>query len=150
MRNILISACLFGVKCRYDGTGTTIKEIEQLKKKYNLIPFCPEIAGGLSTPRPAVELCEGKALAKDKKDFSEEFIKGGEYMLKSAVAFDCPFAILKSRSPSCGKGIIHDGCFTGKLVDGNGISAQLLIDNGIKVFTEEEVSLIFEVFKEAT
>ena len=137
--NILVSACLLGIACRYCGTGLFNEAVYKLKDKYNLIPVCPEQLGGLTTPRNPVELVNGQAVDQNQKDFTGQFEKGAEETLKIAKLLDCKMAVLKSNSPSCGYGKIYDGTFKGKLIDGNGKTAALLAENGIKVITEKEV-----------
>lgn len=129
----IISSCLLGLECRYDGKSKGIdkKLIEKFKSKYNLIPVCPEQMGGLQTPRVKVELKDNKAINLNGEDVTENFKSGAEEVLKLAGFFDCRYAILKSKSPSCGFEKIYDGTFSGKLIDGNGITAQLLYQNGI-------------------
>ncbi len=142
MKTILISACLLGVACRYDGrTKPLDKEtIEKLKKKYHLIPVCPEIMGGLPTPRlPAEISAAGTVIRKDGEDISGNYRRGAEEALRLAEIFQCETAILKERSPSCGAGQIYDGSFTNTLTSGNGIAADLLIRNGIRVIGESEI-----------
>jgi len=139
MKNILISACLAGCKTRYNGEGFLLPEIEELKKKYNLIPVCPEQLGGLSTPRDPSEIRSGKVISDKGADVTPQFKKGAEEVLRLAVLFDCDTAILKERSPSCGYGRIYDGTFTGSLTDGNGITGGLLSAHGIKVIGESRI-----------
>lgn len=145
--NILVSACLLGVNCKYDGSNNNVQKLEQLIKKYNLVPICPEQLGGLSTPRCASEICSGtgkevlkgisRVISKDRKDVSQEFVKGAVEVLDIAKKYNCKIAILKQRSPSCGSGLIYDGSFNSNIVEGNGVCSQLLIDNGVKVVSEE-------------
>lgn len=137
--NILISACLLGVNCRYDGKSKFIEKVDSLKDKHNLIPVCPEIFGGLPTPREPAEIIGDRVLTKKGKDVTENYKRGAEEVLKLAKFFDCKLAILKERSPSCGYGKIYDGTFSGRLKDGNGVTAKLLIENGIKVIGESEI-----------
>lgn len=137
--NILVSACLLGVDCRYCGTGLYNEQVYDLKKKHNLIPICPEQLGGLTTPRNPVEIVNGKAIDKENNDYTTQFQKGAEETLKIAKLLDCTVAILKSNSPSCGYGIIYDGTFSGEKIDGNGMTAEYLSKNGIRVLTENEV-----------
>ena len=137
--NILISACLLGVNCRYDGGGKLIEGIEKLKEIYNLIPICPEIYGGLQTPREPAEIINGKVVNRKGKDVNENFHRGANETLHLAKLYNCKYAILKERSPSCGFGKIYDGTFSGNLVKGNGITAELLSKNGIKVIGESEI-----------
>lgn len=137
--NILISACLLGVNCRYDGGGKLINQIDRLKEKYNLIPVCPEVYGGLETPREPAEIIDGKVINREGKDVTENFIKGANATLHLAKLYNCKYAILKERSPSCGYGEVYDGKFSGNLVKGNGITAELLSKNGIKIIGESEI-----------
>ncbi|HPQ43980.1 MAG TPA: DUF523 domain-containing protein [Syntrophales bacterium] len=136
---IIVSACLAGIPCRYDGKRNTRKKIQELVREGKAIPVCPEQLGGLPTPRPASEIQSGKVVNTEGRDVSHEFRRGAEIVLAIAQEYGCEEAILKSRSPSCGKGTIYDGTFSGKTVSGNGITADLLIRNGIKVRTEENI-----------
>lgn len=137
--NILVSACLLGVDCRYCGTGLPNEAVLKLRNNHNLIPVCPEQLGGLTTPRIPVELKDGKAFDKENNDVTRQFQKGAEEALKIARLLDCTTAILKSNSPSCGYGKIYDGTFEGVLKDGNGITAAKLAKNEIKVMTEKDI-----------
>lgn len=109
------------------------------KKKHNLIPICPEVYGGLKTPRDPAERIKDNIITKNGEDVTEQFQKGAEEVLKLAKFYDCKLAILKERSPSCGYGKIYDGTFTGTIVDGNGVAAELLAQNGITVIGESEI-----------
>lgn len=137
--NILISACLLGVNCRYDGTGKLDKKIEAIKQSHNLIPICPEIYGGLPTPREAAERVKDKILTKSGVDVTDSYQRGAEEILKLAKMFDCKYAILKERSPSCGYGKIYDGTFMGNIIEGNGVLAELLTDNNIAIIGEARI-----------
>jgi uncharacterized protein YbbK (DUF523 family) len=137
--NILVSACLLGVDCRYCGTGLPNEAVLKLRNNHNLIPVCPEQLGGLTTPRIPVELKDGKAINKENNDVTKQFQKGAEEALKIARLLDCTTAILKSNSPSCGYGKIYNGTFEGVLIDGNGITAAKLAENEIKVMTEKDI-----------
>jgi uncharacterized protein YbbK (DUF523 family) len=134
--NILVSACLLGLNCRYDGKGQPEQKVLDLIEKYNLIPVCPEVYGGLKTPRKPAEIKEGKVVTVLGEDVTENFLRGARETLKIAELFKCPYAILKERSPSCGFGRVYDGTFSGKIIFGNGITADLLDKKGIKVFNE--------------
>lgn len=136
MENIIVSACLLGVSCRYDGNSKPNEKIIDLKEKYNLIPICPEIMGGLPTPRMPAEIKDGRVKTENGIDVTEEYKKGADEALKFARLFGCKKAILKENSPSCGCGKIYNGEFTRTLKDGNGITAELFIKNGIDVFGE--------------
>lgn len=137
--NILVSACLLGVACRYDGKSKGIEKIIELSKKYNLIPVCPEQLGGLPTPRVPSEKLKDKVINSEGIDVTVEYKKGTEEALRLAKIFNCPLAVLKAKSPSCGCGKIYDGSFSKRLIEGNGVTAQLLLENGIEVITEEEI-----------
>lgn len=137
--NILVSACLLGVNCRFDGKSKFTEQLKALQKKHNLIPICPEVYGGLKTPRDPAEKVMDKVITKSGEDVTEQFQKGAEEVLKLAKFYDCKLVILKERSPSCGYGKIYDGTFTGTIVDGNGVAAELLTQNGITVIGESEI-----------
>ncbi len=136
---ILVSACLMGMECRYDGSGCLLDEIEQLNKVHQLIPVCPEVYGGLSTPRDPAEIQNNRVVTKYGKDVTQEYEKGANEILKLAELYCCSYAILKERSPSCGYGKIYDGTFSGTLIPGNGIAAELLAKKGIRVLGESEL-----------
>ena len=145
----LCSACLLGVKCRYDGKSKPNEKVLAISKKEALIPVCPEQLGGQPTPRPDAEtkggdglaVLEGKAevVESNGKDVTLNFIAGAEEVLKIAKLFNVKEAILKQRSPSYGCGQIYDGTFSKKLTKGDGVTTALLKRNGIKVISEEEV-----------
>ena len=139
MKRILISACLLGEKCRYDGLSKPNEQIKRLSSKYELIPICPEVLGGLSTPRKPSEINGDRVIMVDGTDVTAEYRKGAERALEIAKGNGCDLAILKSRSPSCGKGLVYDGTYTKTLVAGNGITARLFMENGILVLDETEI-----------
>lgn len=144
MENILISACLLGVACRYDGLSKPLDEkiLKRLREKYHLIPICPEIMGGLPTPRIPAEINGNRRVfRKDGADVTENYLRGAAEALRLAKFFDCRLAILKEKSPSCGKGHIYDGSFTKTLTVGDGIAAEILQKNGISVIGETEACL---------
>lgn len=136
---ILVSACLAGVPCRYNGENKLNKDVRQLVKDGEAIFVCPEQLGGLTTPRLPAEIINGRVVDKAGKDVTMEFRKGAEIVLELARNYKCKKAILKARSPSCGKGEIYDGSFTGTLIEGNGITADVLLRNGIKVIDEDDI-----------
>lgn len=139
MESLLISACLLGVCCRYDGGGKPVEALERLKERYHLIPVCPEIIGGLPTPRPPAERVSGRVMSCEGADVTACFERGAREALKLAELFGCRRAVLKERSPSCGKGTVYDGSFTGKLVPGDGVCAALLNANGIEIIGESAI-----------
>lgn len=139
MENLLISACLLGISCRYDSGEGKKTKIDELRQKYNLIPICPEIYGGLPTPRTPSERVGDKVLMRDGTDVTENYLRGAVAAYKLCRELGCAKALLKERSPSCGNGEIYDGSFSGKLVTGDGITAEYLKSRGITVFGESEV-----------
>lgn len=142
-QKILISACLIGENVKYDGGNNAlhVKILEQWKEEGVLIPLCPEVLGGLSVPRSPCEVIEGTStvICKSGDDVSEAFAKGARESLQIAQEAGVCMAILKARSPSCGKDIIYDGSFTSRKVNDSGITCKLLQENGIRVFSEEEL-----------
>lgn len=137
--NILVSACLLGINCKYDGGNNLKEELKELADLHNLVPFCPEVYGGLATPRIPSERLGEKVVNKEGSDVTENFVRGAMEALRIALLFDCKYAILKGKSPSCGSNKIYDGTFTGTLTDGDGITAELLKKHGITVITENEL-----------
>ena len=136
---VLVSACLLGIKCRYDGKSKPSKAVLTLAENEALIPVCPEQLGGRPTPRNAVEILNGRVIEPNGNDHTEEFKCGAYEVLKLAKITGCKKAILKSKSPSCGFGKIYDGTFSGTLTNGNGITAQLLYENGIEIINENDI-----------
>lgn len=139
MEKILISACLVGDKVRYDGKGQYHPLIKELLEKYDLVPFCPEVEGGLPTPRIPSEIYKGRVINKEGKDVTKQFKEGAELALNICKYLQIKVAILKDQSPSCGSKEIHDGRFSGRLIKGKGITATILEQNGIKVYSENEI-----------
>ena len=137
--NLIISACLLGTACRYDAKSVKKIDTEKLCARYNLIPVCPEIYGGLPTPRIPSERRGDKVIMQSGSDVTENFKRGALSALEFAKINGCTKALLKEKSPSCGKGKIYDGSFTGTLTDGDGVAAELLSENGIAVFGESEI-----------
>lgn len=136
---IIVSACFVKEGYKYSGGANINHKIIELSEKYEFIYICPEVFGGLSVPRLPSEIVGDTVLNSIGEDVTEAFITGAMKALAIAKENGCTKAILKGRSPSCGKGHIYDGSFSHKIVEGNGIAAQLLMDNGITVYTEEEL-----------
>jgi uncharacterized protein YbbK (DUF523 family) len=134
---IIVSACLAGVECRYNGFSYTVPQIAEMVIKGKAIPICPEILAGLPTPRPPAEQCKGKIVSLNGEDQTIQYIMGAKIGLEIAVAARCQKAILKSKSPTCGLGLIYDGTFSGRLISDDGIFAALLKEKGIEICTEE-------------
>lgn len=139
---ILISACLAGVPCRYDGKPVPWALYEILKEKHELIPVCPELMGGLKAPRPPAERRGSRVFDKTGADLTETFERGAEEGLLLAATRSADAVILKERSPSCGVHIVYDGTFSSKQIAGRGLFAEKLVKAGYQVmgeFEEEEL-----------
>lgn len=145
--NVLISACLLGTACRYDGKSAPLPAplLERLKYACHLIPVCPEVFGGLPTPRLPAECGNGRVQRRDGADITDAYRRGAAEALRLARFFDCRYAILKERSPSCGKGQIYDGTFSGRLAAGDGVTAALLEEDGLCVFGESEIDAFLSI-----
>lgn len=140
MKNVIVSTCLFGIPCRYDGKSVADETlIQKISAVCHPIPFCPEVYGGLTTPRDPAERIGDKVISNHGKDVTGEYMRGAKECLRLAKMMGCQYALLKSRSPSCGKGTIYDGTFSGKLTEGDGVTAELLMKNGITVFDSDHV-----------
>ena len=144
MIKIIISACLLGKRCRYDGSQKVYTELDFLQNdpEIELIPICPELLGGLQTPRPPCEIRGDRVITRNGEDVTEAFREGAEKVLSLAREKGSALAVLKSRSPSCGSGEIYDGTFSNTLVPGDGICASLLKANGIAVLRELDIERI--------
>ena len=136
MKTILVSRCLFGDACRYDGASRPCPGVEKLRERFTVVPICPECDGGLPVPRPAGERRGDLIVTRDGRDLTAPYKRGAEAALQKARETGATVALLKSRSPSCGVGQIYDGSFSGKLTEGDGVTAELLKANGIAVFPE--------------
>ena len=136
---ILVSACLLGIKCRYDGASKPNATVVSKDRTFAYIPFCPECDGGLPTPRPPAE-CQpdGRVINSEGKDVTAAYHKGAAHAVTICKDFDIHYAILKSKSPSCGPTSRYDGSFTRTLVTQPGIAAQALQEAGITVFSETD------------
>lgn len=147
---ILMSACLLGVYCRYNGERKQMEGIERLMERAELIPVCPEVLGGLPTPRPAAERVGNRVMNREGADVTETYRRGAEETLRLAELFGAKMALLKERSPSCGMGKIHDGSFLGRIVDGSGVTAELLAAHGIAVYGESRADELLMTLEENT
>lgn len=139
---ILISACLVGDNCRYDGKNSLSHKISALLEKYELVPFCPECEGGLKTPRAPSERIGDKVITKDGRNVTKQYEKGAELAWNICFYLKIKVAILKENSPSCGVHKIHDGSFSNKLIDGVGTTTELLKEKGINVISEDEIDTL--------
>ena len=145
---IIVSACLAGAACRHDGRAKEDTRIKNLAAKGLAMPLCPEVMGGRTVPRTPCEIKNGtgadvlekkaSVVDRDGNDVTAEVVEGAMQVVAAAKRLIVTAAILKTKSPACGRGLIYDGTFTGKLVEGNGVLAEALIREGIKVYTEED------------
>ena len=142
MKPILVSACLLGAACTYSGGDNLCPQVAAMAQDHALISVCPEQLGGLPTPRTPAERQGDRVVTKDGRDVTEAYLRGAQEALKLAMLFGCDTAILKARSPSCGARAIYDGSFTGTVVPGDGVTAELLQASGIRVLTETELDLL--------
>lgn len=150
--HILVSACLLGVPCRYDGASKPFPGLAALEEQgHTLIPICPEVLGGLPTPRPPAERQrDGRVVNRAEQDVTAAYQAGAQAALDTAQQNRCTLAILKERSPSCGKGEIYDGAFSRTLIPGSGVAAQLLEESGIPVIGETRIATYFSAMEEST
>ena len=137
---ILVSACLLGIYCRYDGRCETDERVMALSRDHVLIPVCPEQLGGLPTPRAAVELLDGRAVTRDGAGLTEAFERGVGQAMRVAGLTGARVAVLQPRSPSCGRGIIYDGTFSGTRVEGDGVLAQALAARGVALLVPDDLA----------
>ena len=135
----LVSACLCGQSCRYDGGTFDYPIIKRLAQKGVALPYCPEHEGGLPIPRKPCEILGEQVLAADGTDCTAEYVRGAEGALALCKEYGITAAILKEGSPSCGVCRIRDGSHTGRKIPGKGIAARLLSANGIALYTEENL-----------
>ena len=138
---ILVSHCLLGEPCRYDGASRLDRQVLELHKAgHTLIPVCPEVLGGLDTPRAPAELQpDGRVVNEEGEDVTAAYQAGAQAVLRIATEQGCTLAVLKARSPSCGCGEVYDGTFTRTLKGGWGVAARLLLEAGVTVMDEENL-----------
>ena len=141
---LLVSACLLGVSCRYDGKSKPCPAVIALRERYRLIPVCPESLGGLPIPRLPSEIDDDRVKMQNGHDVTENYRNGAETVLRIAQENRCTVAVLKEKSPSCGSGQIHNGKFDGGLIPGDGITTALLKRNGITVLGESRIDKLPE------
>jgi len=141
---MLISACLLGVECRYDGSGQTLPAVDALMERYELIPFCPEQLGGLSTPRTPAERQGDRVVNREGKDVTQAFSRGAAQACHIARIYGARLALLKARSPSCGCGEIYDGSFSGHKIPGSGVAAEKLSAMGVRIYTEADAEALIQ------
>lgn len=136
---IAVSACLLGENCKYNGGNNYSEAVHEYIKGHEVIPVCPEVMGGLPTPRVPAEIVDGVVTNKEGKSVDYEFRKGADIAFKKILESGVELCILQSRSPSCGVKQIYDGSFSGRKIEGQGIFATLLIKNGIRVIDVEDL-----------
>ena len=144
---IVVSACLLGDRCRYDGASKPNAAVISLAERFTLIPVCPEQLGGLPTPRVSAERQGACVVNENGLDVSVEYARGAAAALAIAQENGCTCAVLKERSPSCGCGEIYDGSFSRRLIAGNGVTAELFLANGIAVYGEGTENLSIQLDK---
>ena len=142
---LLISACLCGKNTKYSGGNNLTSRLKELEDAFELYLVCPEVDGGLSTPRNPSEQRGNKVFSNKGVDVTREFNLGAKIALETAIKNDIKYALLKESSPSCGSKLIYDGTFTGKKVNGQGVAAKMLLENGIKVFSENEIEDLLKI-----
>ncbi len=140
---ILVSACLLGLCCRYDGQSKQNDRVMRLAEQHELIPVCPEQLGGLPTPRPPAEIKNGRVISNLGRDVTAQYEKGAAEALRLYDLLHCDCALLKARSPSCGTDRVYDGTFSGALIPGQGITAKLLSQHHVTVLSEETFESFF-------
>lgn len=145
-QKIIVSACLLGENCKYNGSNNRNEDVLSLKKYFDIIPVCPECFGELPIPREPSEIKDGRVVSKSGDDVTAQFVDGAEKTLYIAREKNCPLAILKENSPSCGFGKVYDGTFSKTLCNGNGIAAQLLFENDIQIFGESNVQKVIDLY----
>ncbi len=137
---ILVSACLLGVPCRYDGQSKAYALIDELCRRHEVVPICPEQLGGLPTPRVPAERQGERVITKEGGDVTMQYRRGAAEAVHLARKLGCTVAVLKERSPSCGSGAIYDGTFTGTLTEGLGATAEALRAAGVRVMGESQLA----------
>lgn len=138
-KKTVVSACLAGVPCRYDGNCTEHPAVMELVRAGLALPVCPEQVGGLPTPRTPAEIVDDRVMTKDGQDVTEEYEKGARECLRLARLAGCTRAVLQPRSPSCGGGTIYDGTFSGTLIPGFGRFAALCRKNGLELINPDDL-----------
>ena len=141
---VLVSACLLGVSCRYDGQSKAYLLMDELCRRHEIVPVCPEQLGGLPTPRTPAERQGDRVVTKEGGDVTAQYRRGAAEAVRLARRLGCTVAILKERSPSCGSGAIYDGTFSGTLTDGFGTAAEALGQAGVRVLGESDIAAFLE------
>ena len=145
---VLISLCLLGTSCRYDGGDNAVPGMCRLMDRCRLVPVCPEQLGGLPTPRTPAERRENRVVTRDGGDVTSAFERGADEVCRLAGFFGAKYALLKARSPSCGAGEIYDGSFTGTRVPGDGLTAERLRAMGLQLFDETQIDALIQALED--
>lgn len=144
---VAVSACLLGYPCRYDGASKPQADVMALAGRFELVPLCPEVAGGMPIPHPPCEIDSSSArvcvLDREGRDVTDRFVEGARRCADAACRAGCRIAVMKAKSPSCGSGSVYDGTFSGTLVPGWGVAAALFRDRGIRVIDETQLDAFF-------
>ncbi len=148
MEKILVSACLLGSNCKYNGKNNASEVVIKLKNKFELIPVCPEVTGGLPTPRIPCEIKDRLVYNRIGLETTSYFVKGAKEELLKAKQNNVKYAILKEKSPSCGVRKIYDGSFSKTLIEGQGIFTRMLVKQNIKVYSEDEIDIFLKDYEE--
>lgn len=147
MEKVLVSACLLGENCKWNGRNNTREKVLSIKDKVEFVPCCAEVLGGMPTPRIPSEIVEDKVLNQVYLDVTKFYDEGARKVLDIALKNNCKYAIFKDHSPSCGSHQVYDGTFSRTLKEGQGRTTSLLISHGIQVFSEEEVEELLNIIK---
>lgn len=142
MKGVLVSACLLDIPCRYDGRSSDCRGIHRLMALARVVPFCPEVYGGLPTPRERAEIRLDRVYTDSGTDVTQAYLSGARCAARLARELGCEYALLKDKSPSCGAGLIYDGSFTGTLIPGDGLTVRALRDAGVIVFPASEIEAL--------
>ena len=141
-----VSSCLLGINCKYNGKSNINEDIIKLKGQFELVPICPEVLGGLGTPRTPAEIINDKVINKDGIDVTKNYFDGAKKALEILKQNNIKIVILKSKSPSCGNGEIYDGTFSHNLRAGNGIAAKMFLENNIEIYNENNFKELLKKF----
>ena len=145
---VLVSQCLLGVACRYDGKSVFCESVRRLMDACEVIPVCPEILGGMTTPRPPSERQGERVVNNLGQDVTAAFLRGADQALHLARLFGVKYAVLKQRSPSCGSEMIYDGTFSGGKIPGKGVTAEAFEREGIRIFDEDHICELIDILED--
>lgn len=144
---VLVSQCLLGIDCRYDGGNNYREEISRLMGICEVIPVCPEVLGGMTTPRLPSERLGDRVVSSAGADVTHAFERGAAQALKLAELYGVKYAVLKQSSPSCGSALVYDGTFSGKKIPGKGVTAEQFENAGIRIFDEKHIEELINILE---